>query len=73
MSERTTYEIEIRGRASERALRPVADEFSIETTDAGNTRMIGLIRDPSHLNGILSHFTSLNIEVVRITPTTDQR
>lgn len=71
MPERTTYEIEIRGRASERALRPVTDEFSIETTAEGNTRMIGMIRDPSHLNGILTHFTSLNIEVVRITPVDD--
>jgi hypothetical protein len=58
------YQIEIRGRATERLLRPVTDDFAIETTRAGNTRLTGEIRDPSHLHGLLAHFTSMNAEVV---------
>ena len=60
------YQIEIRGRATERILRPVTDEFAIDTTPAGNTRLTGEIRDPSHLHGLLAHFTSMNAEVVSL-------
>ncbi len=60
------YQIDIRGRATERLLRPVTDEFTIDTTPAGNTRMTGDIRDPSHLHGLLAHFTSMNAEVVSL-------
>ena len=60
------YQIEIRGGATERILRPVTDEFAIETTWAGNTRMTGEIRDPSHLHGLLAHLTSMNAEVVSL-------
>ena len=58
------YEIEIRGRATERTIRPATDEFAIENTQAGNTRLTGEIRDPSHLHGLLAHFTSMNAEIV---------
>ena len=67
MTERTgptRYEIELGGHASERVLRPVIDEFAVEQTDAGTTRLVGDIRDSSHLNGLLAHFTSLNVEVI---------
>ncbi len=69
MTERTgptRYEIEIGGHASDRVLRPVIDEFTIESTKLGTTRLVGAIRDSSHLNGLLSHFTSLNIEVIAL-------
>jgi hypothetical protein len=69
MTERTgptRYEIELGGHASERVLRPVIDEFTVELTEAGTTRLVGEVRDSSHLNGILAHFTSLNIEVVAL-------
>jgi hypothetical protein len=62
MTERTgptRYEIEIGGHPSDRVLRPVIDEFTVELTEAGTTRLIGAIRDSSHLNGLLAHFTSL--------------
>jgi len=62
----TRYEIEIGGHASDRILRPVVDEFSIELTEAGTTRLVGVIRDSSHLNGLLAHFTSLNAEVMAL-------
>ena len=67
MTERTgltRYEIEIGGHASDRVLRPVIDEFAVEFTEAGTTRLLGAIRDSSHLNGLLAHFTSLNVEVL---------
>ncbi len=66
MSRPTRYQIEIRGRATDRLLRPVIDEFRIEPTEVGTTRLIGLIRDASHLNGLLAHFTSLNVEIVEL-------
>lgn len=66
MSEPTPYEITIRGRATERLLRPALDDFHIEHTDVGTTRLVGEIRDASHLNGLLAHFTSMNVEVVEL-------
>ncbi|MFK8025075.1 MAG: hypothetical protein AB8G26_14035 [Ilumatobacter sp.] len=66
MSTPTRYEIELRGRATDRVLRPALDDFSIETTEAGNTRLTGEICDASHLNGLLAHFTSMNAEVVEL-------
>jgi len=62
----TRYEIELGGHASERVLRPVIDEFTVELTEASTTRLIGDVRDPSHLSGLLAHFTSLNIEVIAL-------
>lgn len=67
MSEHTgsaRYEIEIGGHASGRVLRPVIDEFTVELTSAGTTRLVGDVRDSSHLNGLLAHFTSLNVEMI---------
>ncbi len=58
------YQIEIRGRATDRILRPVIDDFTIDITPAGNTCLTGEIRDPSHLHDLLAHFTSMNAEVV---------
>ena len=47
-------------------LRPVVDDFRIEPTEVGTTRLTGQIRDASHLNGLLAHFTSMNVEVVEL-------
>jgi hypothetical protein len=62
----TRYEIELRGRATERVLRPVIDEFRIELTDVGTTRLVGVIRDPAHLHGLVAHFTAMNVELVAV-------
>ncbi len=62
----TRYEIEIRGRADERILRPVVDDFRIATTDHGTTRLVGDVVDASHLNGLLAHFTSMNVELIEL-------
>ncbi|MEZ5382514.1 MAG: hypothetical protein R2754_12065 [Microthrixaceae bacterium] len=66
MSRPTRYEIEIHGRVTDRVLRPVVDEFRIESTEVGTTRLTGQIRDASHLNGLLAHFTSMNVQVVEL-------
>jgi len=66
MSTPSRYEIEVRGRPTQRVLHPVVDDFRIEPTDHGTTRLVGEIRDPSHLNGLLAHFTSMNVEVVAL-------
>ncbi len=60
------YEIEIRGRVTSRVLRPVVDDFTIDATRAGTTRLVGEIRDPSHLHGLLAHFSSLNVEILTL-------
>lgn len=66
MPRASRYEIEIRGRATERIFRPVVDDFQIEHTGPDTTRLVGDVRDASHLNGLLAHFTSMNVEVVQL-------
>ena len=68
MPHTTRYEIVIRGRAGRRALRPLIDDFEIDHSTAGETRLVGEIRDPSHLHGVLAHLTSVGAEVVRVGP-----
>jgi len=66
MNEPVHYEIVINGNASERPLGALRDDFAIEATDAGTTRMTGSIRDAAHLHGIITHMTSLAIEIVSL-------
>jgi hypothetical protein len=72
MSEPTAYEIVLRGRPSLRLLSPLVDDFTIATSpDRGAgcfTRLVGNIGDPAHLNGIVAHLTSVNLEIVSIAP-----
>jgi hypothetical protein len=68
MSEPTTYEIVLRGRASAHLLRPLVDDFTIDHSQAGVTRLVGDIGDASHLHGVLAHLTSVNTEVISIAP-----
>ena len=58
MSEPTTFEIVIRGRASARLLRPLLDDFTFDHPSDGNTRLVGVVRDSAHLHGVVSHLTS---------------
>lgn len=66
--EPTTYEVVIRGRASARLLWPLLDDFAIDHSSDGVTRLVGDIGDASHLHGILVHLTSVNAEVISIAP-----
>ncbi|MEZ5330457.1 MAG: hypothetical protein R2991_00050 [Thermoanaerobaculia bacterium] len=68
MNEPITYEIVIRGQASERFLARLSDDFSIEPTAGRNTRLVGTIRDSAHLHGVINQLTSLAIEIVSIAP-----
>ena len=68
MNEPITYEIVIRGQASERILARLSDDFSIEASAGRHTRLVGEIRDSAHLHGVINQLTSLAIELVSITP-----
>lgn len=72
MTEPTTYEIVIRGRANPRLLRPLLDDFSLtpsgDHTGDGVTRLTGEIRDAAHLHGVVAHLTSVSVELISITP-----
>jgi hypothetical protein len=68
MTEPTTYEIVIRGRASARLLRPLLDDFTIDHASDGVTRLIGDIGDASHLHGVMAHLTSVCAQVISIAP-----
>jgi hypothetical protein len=64
----TTYEIVLRGRASARLLRPVLDDFAVDHTVDGFTRLVGVIADAAHLHGVVSHLTSVNVELISVAP-----
>jgi hypothetical protein len=68
MTTTTTYEIVIRGRATSRFLRPLLDEFAIDHSIDGVTRLTGEVRDAAHLHGIVAHLTSVNTELISIGP-----
>jgi hypothetical protein len=72
MPEPTTYEIVLRGRPSRRLLRPLLDDFTIDTSSECGadcvTRLVGDIGDPAHLHGIVAHLTSVNLEIISIAP-----
>lgn len=67
MPEPVDYLIVIRGRAGERLLRPLVDDFTISHV-GGRTHLTGPIRDPAHLHGVLSHLTSVAVELVSVAP-----
>lgn len=70
MTNATTYEIVIRGRANARVLRPLLDEFVMDHELDGVTRLTGGVRDASHLHGIVAHLTSVGAELISIGPVT---
>lgn len=69
MNKPTTYEIVIRGRASERILGPLIDDFAVDHPVAGQSRLVGVVRDPAHLHGVVAHLTSIAAEIISVTPT----
>jgi len=73
MSERIIYEIVIRGRASARLLRPLLDDFTIEHSNEGTTRLVGEVTDAAHLHGLYAHLASVHAEVISIVPLTVSR
>jgi hypothetical protein len=70
MTTSTTYEIVIKGRATARFLRPLLDDFAIDHSVEGVTRLTGDVRDAAHLHGIVAHLTSVGAELISIGPLT---
>ncbi len=68
MTRSTTYEIVIKGRATTRFLRPLIDDFAIDHSVDGVTRVTGEVRDAAHLHGIVAHLTSVGAELISIGP-----
>jgi hypothetical protein len=68
MTTATTYELVLRGRASARILRPLLDDFTLDETSPGVTRLVGPVVDPSHLHGVLAHLTSVGVELISLGP-----
>jgi hypothetical protein len=66
MNEPTAYEIVIRGNAGERLLRPLLDDFTVDHPERQLTRLSGVVRDASHLHGVLAYLTSVTAEVVSV-------
>ena len=64
----TTYGIVLRGRASARLLRPLLDDFAVDHTVDGITRLVGPITDAAHLHGVLAHLTSVNVDLISVAP-----
>jgi hypothetical protein len=62
-----THEIVLRGRVGLRVLEPFLDDFTI-THHAGSTQLRGVVRDPSHLHGLVAHLASINAELISVTP-----
>ena len=65
-----THEIVLRGRIDGRVLGPFVDDFTVDHDDSGVTRLVGIVRDPSHLHGLVAYLASINAELVAINPVT---
>jgi len=70
MTTSTTYEIVIKGRATARFLRPLLDDFAIDHSVEGVTRLTGNVCDSAHLHGIVAHLSAVNVELISIGPLT---
>ncbi|MCW2678677.1 MAG: hypothetical protein JWM62_78 [Frankiales bacterium] len=68
MTTATTYELVLRGRPSGRLLRPLLDDFTVEHSPQGVTRLVGPVLDACHLHGVLAHLTSVGVELVSLGP-----
>ena len=64
-----THEIVLRGRFRPGLLGPFLDDFTVDV-DAGLTRLVGTVRDASHLHGLVAYLASINAELISITPST---
>ena len=72
MPDERTHEIVLRGRIAPHLLGPFLDEFTVDDdSDAdasGLTRLVGSVRDSSHLHGLVTFLASINAELISITP-----
>jgi hypothetical protein len=63
-----THEIMLRGRLDRRLLGPFLDDFTVDHDEAGLTRLVGTVRDSSHLHGLVAYLASINAQLISITP-----
>ncbi|MDP2291838.1 MAG: hypothetical protein Q8M22_11670 [Actinomycetota bacterium] len=68
-----THEIVLRGRLGSHLLGPFLDDFTIDHDTNGHdnpgcTRLVGTVRDSSHLHGLVAYLASINAELISITP-----
>jgi hypothetical protein len=69
--EPTRYRISVRGRLTER-LGSAFEGMAFEPGQ-GQTALIGMIRDQSHLYGVLDRVRSLGLELVSVQPSPADR
>lgn len=65
-----THEIVLRGRIGHRLLGPFMDDFTVDASHPVDTRLVGIVRDASHLHGLVAYLASINAELISITPVT---
>jgi hypothetical protein len=68
MTEPINYAIELKGHVGSRSLRPLIDDFSVDQSKSGVTHLVGSIKDPSHLHGVVAYLASMNVEIISIAP-----
>ena len=68
MPEVPTHEIVLRGRIGHRQLRPFLDDFTVDHSTPGRTRLVGTVVDPAHLHGLVAYLASINAELIALTP-----
>ncbi len=68
MSNVHTHEILLRGRFGCNLLDPFRDDFTVDYDATGYTRLVGTVRDSSHLHGLVAYLASINAELISITP-----
>jgi hypothetical protein len=68
--EPTRYRISVRGRLTER-LGSAFEGMALEPGQ-GQTGLVGMIRDQSHLYGVLDRVRSLGLELVSVQPSPAQ-
>jgi hypothetical protein len=61
------FEIVIKGTLSD-SLMELIDGFHISRVERGETHLVGLVPDQARLQGILTIFGNLNIELVSVNP-----
>jgi hypothetical protein len=68
MPDEHTHEIVVRGRLGRTVLGPLLDDFTVVGAETGRTHLVGTVRDPSHLHGLVAYLASINAELISITP-----
>lgn len=66
-----TFEIVIKGTLSD-SVAALIDGFTVIGVDHGNTHLVGPVPDQARLQGVLTVFANLNIELVSVNPVAER-